>query len=157
MRLDCVDNLLRLHEGLELLPYRCSAGKLTIGYGHNIDANGVPDWLENECAGYLAYGISRPQAERLLREDIDDVLRIIGGAIPVFTELSDVRQAVLIDMCFNMGWPTLSGFKRMLAAVSRFDFEAAATEMQCSAWFHQVGDRSRRLVAMMCHGLWPVM
>jgi len=25
------------HEGLRLKPYRCTAGKLTIGYGRNLD------------------------------------------------------------------------------------------------------------------------
>ena len=31
----------RRNEGLSYLPYRCSAGALTIGYGHNLDARGI--------------------------------------------------------------------------------------------------------------------
>lgn len=29
------------HESLRLKPYRCPAGKLTIGYGRNLDDNGI--------------------------------------------------------------------------------------------------------------------
>ncbi|HOE90389.1 MAG TPA: lysozyme, partial [Candidatus Cloacimonadota bacterium] len=30
--------MLKKHEGLVLKPYKCSAGKLTIGYGRNLEA-----------------------------------------------------------------------------------------------------------------------
>ena len=32
---------IRKNEGLAHQPYRCSAGALTIGYGHNLDARGI--------------------------------------------------------------------------------------------------------------------
>ena len=36
----CVD-LIKKHEGLRLFPYKCSVGKLTIGYGRNIEDTGI--------------------------------------------------------------------------------------------------------------------
>ena len=34
---------LRLHEGVEHMPYKCSAGYLTIGVGRNIEERGLSD------------------------------------------------------------------------------------------------------------------
>ena len=36
-------NQLRRHEGLRLDPYKCSEGYLTIGYGRNIETNGISE------------------------------------------------------------------------------------------------------------------
>ncbi len=36
MLLDLIKEQLVRHEGLRLRPYRCPAGKLTIGYGRNL-------------------------------------------------------------------------------------------------------------------------
>jgi lysozyme len=47
-------DLLKKHEGLRLKPYRCSADKLTIGYGRNLDD----------------VGISEEEAEMLLLNDL---------------------------------------------------------------------------------------
>ena len=33
----------KMHEGLRLKPYRCTSGKLTIGYGRNIEDNGITE------------------------------------------------------------------------------------------------------------------
>ncbi|MCP4280350.1 MAG: lysozyme, partial [Alteromonas sp.] len=35
-----VAQLIAQHEGLRLKPYKCTAGKITIGYGRNLDDNG---------------------------------------------------------------------------------------------------------------------
>ena len=33
--------LIKYHEKYRRFPYRCTAGKLTIGYGWNLDDNGI--------------------------------------------------------------------------------------------------------------------
>ena len=33
--------LTKQFEGLRLKPYNCPSGHLTIGYGHNLEANGI--------------------------------------------------------------------------------------------------------------------
>ena len=43
-------NQLILHEGLRLKPYRCTAGKLTIGVGRNLETKGLS---EEEALFYL--------------------------------------------------------------------------------------------------------
>ena len=56
---------------------------------------------------------------------------------------------VLVDMSFNLGKPKLMKFKKMIEALQRYDFETAADEMIDSAWYHQVGRRSKYLVNKM--------
>lgn len=128
--------LIKEHEGLRLKPYECTAGKLSIGYGRNLDDN----------------GISEVEANALLDNDLDSVcLRLESQDF--WPSLCCARQAVLMDMCFNLGWPRLSGFRKMLAALRVADFEAASIEMENSVWFRQVGRRGEKLVKIMKTGL----
>lgn len=124
------------HEGLSLKPYRCPAGKLTIGVGRNLEDN----------------GISRYEAMLLLRSDLAGVRMALERAIPGFLVLSDRRRLALIDMCFNLGLPRLWEFKRMRSAIAARDFDRAAAEMLDSAWAEQVGRRAQTLAAMMREG-----
>jgi lysozyme len=126
------------HEGLRLHPYRCPAGKLTIGCGRNLEDR----------------GISRDEAMLLLTNDIreaaDDVVNIIG--MGVWDRLTDARQRVLVDMRFNLGPGGFRGFKRMIQAVRDQRWEDAANEMIDSNWARQVTSRANRLAAMMREG-----
>ena len=126
------DQLVR-HEGLRLKPYRCSAGKLTIGVGRNIEE----------------VGITEAEAMLLLANDIIRVIEELESRIPVFTQLDEVRRRVLIDMCFNLGINRLLQFRRMLAALETGDWARAAAEMMDSKWARQVGSRALRLQRMM--------
>ncbi|WP_163372863.1 glycoside hydrolase family protein [Endozoicomonas acroporae] len=134
-----VYDLIKEHEGLRLKPYRCTAGKLTIGYGHNLDDN----------------GITEDQAERMLIEDVANVEKELVRNIPWFAELDIVRQSILIDMAFNLGWPRLSKFKKTLAYIKSGEYNEAAMEMLDSVWANQVGERAIRLAEMMRTGEWP--
>lgn len=120
-------------EGLRLKPYRCSAGKLTIGYGRNLDDN----------------GISKAEAEYLLDGDIRDAENACLHAFPWFADLSEERQDVLVNMCFNLGMTRLLRFTRFLKAMSLGAYETAAHEMMNSNWAEQVGDRAKRLAQVM--------
>lgn len=128
--------LIKEHEGLRLKPYECTAGKLSIGYGRNLDDN----------------GISEVEANALLDNDLDSVcLRLESQDF--WPSLCAARQAVLMDMCFNLGWPRLSGFRKMLAALRISDYAGAAKEMEDSAWFRQVGKRAKTLQKIMLTGV----
>jgi len=135
---------LRLHEGERLKPYRCTAGKLTIGVGRNLEDRGI---TAQESAMLLANDIAREEAE-LMR------------ALPWVGQLDEVRQRVLLDMSFNLGLAGLLGFKNTLAAIRAGDYQRGATMMLDSKWARQVGQRAERLSRMMATGkdpreLWP--
>ena len=118
--------------------YKCPAGKWTVGHGYNIEDNGLPDDI----------------AELLLKRQLNEAKEILEDNVSFFGELSKKRQLVLIDMCFNMGWPKLRGFKKMFAALEKGDYQEAANEMIDSYWFCDVGIRAKKLVATMRTNEW---
>ena len=127
---------IELHEGTRLKPYRCTAGKLTIGVGRNLEDR----------------GISLSEARMLLANDLADVRNGLRNALPWVAQLDDVRQRVLIDMAFNLGIQGLLAFKRTLEAVRQGQYQQAAAMMLQSRWATQVGQRAQRLSRMMATG-----
>jgi lysozyme len=123
-------------EGVKLKPYRCTAGKLTIGVGRNIEDN----------------GISNEEAAFMLKADIKNCERDLDILLPGWKNFSDTRQRVLLNMVFNMGRARLSGFKKFLACLKMNDFTGAADQMMDSSWATQVGQRAVRLRDMMLRG-----
>ncbi len=124
---------LRLDEGVRRFPYTDTVGKLTIGVGRNISDRGLSD----------------DEIDYLLQNDITLVIDDLNRALPWWVELSPVRQRVLCNMAFNLGISRLKGFTRMLSAMRRKDFAAAAAEMRSSLWAEQVGARAERLARLM--------
>lgn len=127
-----IEQLIR-HEGMRLKPYYCTAGKLTIGVGRNLDD----------------VGISEQEAKIMLLNDIarckSDCLR----NLPFFIKLSETRQDVLINMCFNMGINGLLKFKNTLKAIEEGRFKDAAQGMLDSLWAKQVKSRAEELSELM--------
>ncbi|WP_375751592.1 glycoside hydrolase family protein [Vibrio sp. HN007] len=127
--------LLKKHEGLRLKPYHCTANKLTIGYGRNIEDN----------------GISEAEAEVMLQHDINRTLEE-AKTLPFFSSLNETRQAVIVDMMFNLGFNRFKKFERMLIALERNNYNMAAIEMLDSRWAVQVGKRADELSQLMRSG-----
>ena len=120
------------HESLELMPYRCSEGKLTIGVGHNLDDN----------------GITEDEALYILKNDLDKCEKQLKRFL-WFQNLSDVRKEVIMNLHFNIGHTSFMRFKKMILALENSDYISAAKEMQDSKWFRQVGVRAVQLVKAM--------
>jgi lysozyme len=55
-------------------------------------------------------------------------------------------------MAYNLGLTKLLGFKKMIAAIKRKDYSAAAVEMLDSKWHIDVGDRAVELARIMEEG-----
>lgn len=92
-------------------------------------------------------GLTEEEALYLLQNDITRCKEDLTRTVPWWTSLSEPRQRVLINMCFNLGISRLLGFKNFLGALKAGDYEKAAKEATDSAWYRQVGDRAKRLVA----------
>lgn len=137
-------NQLRRHEGLRLEPYKCSEGYLTIGFGRNIETN----------------GISEAEAEFMLSNDLiacEKELKDEGW----YNQLDETRRAVVLNMAFNLGKPKLMQFKKFIGALSDDDYETASKEMITgsdgvseSKWASQVGKRAYELAEQMRTGQW---
>lgn len=131
----CLSDL-RRHEGLRLRPYLDTVGVLTIGYGRNLQAN----------------GIRAIEADFMLRNDVADVMSALNEKLPWLKSLTQDRQAVLINMAFNLGIDGLLKFRETLGAIERGDYELAAQRMLNTLWAKQVKGRAVELADRMRKG-----
>jgi len=120
-------------EGLRLKPYHCTADKLTIGVGRNLDDN----------------GISKAEAMMMLDSDIMNSVAELSQSFIFYPDLTQNQQRALINMHFNLGLTRLKTFKNMLAELSRGNGEKAAKEALNSKWAMQVGSRANRIADLL--------
>ena len=128
-----VKQQLKKDEGLMLKPYRCSMGKLTIGYGYNLE-NGIPQEIADMLFD-ISYNRAHKSAIRIM----------VDNNIPPYQELHNI----LLQMCFQLGEMGTRAFKKMIAAIQRGDYKQAAAEMLNSAWHKQTPERCERLANEM--------
>lgn len=132
-----LEERIKKHEQLKLLPYKDSTGHLTIGYGRNLDSHGV----------------SKAEAELMFRNDLyNAIIQVQNHLEKEIASLDGVRLGVLVEMTFNMGIYNVLKFKRMLKAIDQADYELASHEMLDSKWAVQVGRRAILLARIMKNG-----
>lgn len=152
-----LERMLTRNEGKDLTVYQDSKGHPTVGIGFNLDRYGARSAIEAQGLNYDrvragAQSLTETQASALLREDLNTAIEGAGRVVNNFDQLPFARQAVLVDLCFNMGENKLMDFSKMRRAVERGDWQGAANEMENSNWYHQVGDRGPRMVEIMRTG-----
>jgi lysozyme len=119
-------------------------GKLTIGVGRNLEDRGLSD----------------DEIDYLLDNDINDAIRD-AQTLRWFDSLDGVRQAVVVELIFNLGLTRFLGFKKFIAAMAEHRWPHAAAELVDSKWREQVdpilGDgkgRADTLIRMVKTGEW---
>jgi lysozyme len=142
--------MLKRHEGVKLKPYRCTAGKKTIGAGHNIDAKGLPDDIQ----AYLdEYGcITTEMVDILLDQDIEDAITDCEKLYPGFGNFSDSRQDALCDFLFNVGYGTAKTFKTMNGYINAGQWDEASDALLRSLYAKQVKGRAKEIAQMLRDG-----
>jgi lysozyme len=126
-------------EGLRLKPYTDTVGKLSIGVGRNL----------------TDVGISALEAYDMCNHDIDRAEAAVAKRYPWIQDHDPVRQAVMVELAFNMGLRSLGGFVNTLRAFERKDYPAVAEGLRKSKWYRQVAtSRSARIIQMVLTGDW---
>lgn len=134
----CIKDQLKRDEGWRGQPYKDSRGFLTIGYGHNLDADGIP-----------------PQVgDVLLDYDIRCADVILQSYFSWAMQLDEVRKGVMQNLVFNMGRGTLGKFVHFLAAMQQGDWATAKAELLNSAANHEEPQRIGRLAEQLVTGEW---
>lgn len=126
-------------EGFSSKPYRCTAGRLTIGFGFNLDDTGLS---REECLLVLRHRLGKLESE-------------IARKLPWYRDLNPARQAVLVGMAYQMGLAGMLGFKQSLAYAEAGRYTEAAAQMLGSRWARQTPARARRAAYMMRYGRFP--
>ena len=129
-------SMLKRHEGFRGKPYHCTAKRLTIGYGRNLDD----------------VGITPEEAEFLLLMDIRQATNDAHDIFPAILDYTENRQIALINMTFNLGKARLKKFRNMIDAVKSEYWEIAADKAIDSRWYNQVGARAVELVNLLREG-----
>lgn len=128
---------LKRHEGYRRLVYECSRGVLTVGIGRNLET----------------VGISEKEAEFLLENDIQEAIKRLNKN-NLLEGHDEVRQAVLINMSFNLGINGLLKFRQSLKHWRNKDYEKFSDEILKSRWARQVGSRAIELSEQARTGEW---
>ncbi len=120
------------YEGLSNVLYKCTSNKLSIGYGRNLED----------------VGISKDEAEYLLKNDIDIALDEVSEHFDM-PNLPEPAQIVLVDMCFNMGISRLLNFRNMIKAIEQDEWDKAADELLDSRYAAQTKRRARMNASLL--------
>ena len=146
-----VTELIAGHEGYSRTVYLCTAKKRTIGYGYNLDANPLK-LSPAEINNLVKLGTTKEAAHNLLTDSIEQLTKQLSAKLPWWSKLNAARQAVLLDMAFNLGVDGLMKFKKTLSLIERGDYASASKEMLNSVWAAQVKRRAADLSLIMQTG-----
>jgi lysozyme len=144
-----VQALLENDEGRRLWPYTDTHGHLTWGIGHLLGDNDADDGVSDDVATLLNQAV-----DLQFQHDIASAMAAMGF-FPEFASLDPVRQAVLIDMAFNLGARGVSAFTTFLSCVSSGQWAAAAADLRGTLVYSQLPGRYERLATMIQTGEWP--
>lgn len=143
MNLEQLQQELAIDEGCKLEIYLDHLGYKTVGIGHLITE-------DDELYGFeVGTTVSQEHVDDLFHEDIQRTVRDCELLYNDFNELSEELQLIIANMCFQLGRPRLTGFKKMKAAVDSKDWAEASRQMLDSKWAKQTPNRASRLAHRM--------
>lgn len=130
------------HEGFVSHAYKDHLGYWTIGYGRLIDKE-------------LGGGITEEEGKYMLLCDVAKYNSIAKG-YKFFDKLNIPRQAVIVNMIFNLGQPRFDKFVKFQEALMNEDWAEAKVQMLNSRWAAQVSQRAVELARQMETGEWQL-
>jgi lysozyme len=135
--------MIKRHEGTgpmehgRFMPYKDTMGLTTIGWGRCIER----------------IGISKEEAEIMITNDIAERMAQLRHGFLWFDDLDSVRQDVLIDMCYQLGFAGLLKFVMTLKHIEKKEYDLAADCMVDSKWARNDSpNRAKELAEMMRTG-----
>ena len=142
--------LVKEAEGFEPHEYRCTAKKLTQGYGRNLEVHPLSD--EEKAELNEDGSVSKEVAEKWALKELNECEYKLSQNI-IYQKQTEVRKAVLLDMCFNIGYSGLMKFKKMWFALGERDYAEASRQMKDSKYYTDVKSRGKRNVTIMASNI----
>ena len=139
MNIEELRDQLKIDEGVKYEIYNDHLGYATFGIGHLIVEG------DEEHGKPVGTAVSEERVNAIFEEDVQKYISESKKVFPNLDDLPETAQQVIVNMCFNMGAPRLSQFKKFIAGVNKGDWPTAAIEMMDSRRANQVGDRATRL------------
>lgn len=138
MTYDLAHRLVSEEEGRRPHVYQDTEGYWTIGVGCLVDRR-------------KGDGLCDEAIDVQLEHDLQTA-RKRAGALAGFELCNEVRKAVLVSMCFQLG--SLASWTNFRNALAAGDYEAAAAHGLDSLWAKQTPARAQRQMQMMRSGVW---
>jgi lysozyme len=154
-------------EGLKLKPYKCTAGKWTIGVGRNLEDNPLSS---ADCMYFMlsrghipadntpikeirrllfedfqANGITENEVNYLFTNDAYQTWDKLKYAFPWYERQPEEVQQLLLNMAFNLGIEGLKKFTGTLALIQIGQYKQAAARLRSTLWYRQVPNRAERI------------
>lgn len=129
-----VIKLIEKEEGWREIPYYCSEGYPTVGYGFKLSGKNEP---------LPAFVLPRRAGDAWLSVIIDDIEVSLLG-YDWYKNLSEPRKAIIISMCYQIGISGVLKFKNMINAIEGHRYKDASSEMLDSKWARQTPQRANR-------------
>jgi len=150
--IDKIKAILREDEGLSLKVYKCPAGKKSIGYGWNIEARALPQYIAFHLAehGEITLEMAEYLLDLALNLAVEAAKKIIMQ--PGWMWLTPNRRAVIAMMVYNMGAAGFLNFHGLREAIASRNVEGCCEHMKSSKWHRQLPDRSNSLISMFREG-----
>jgi len=139
MNIDKLREQLKIDEGVKYEIYEDHLGYATFGIGHLITDK------DPEYGWPVGTKISEDRVNEVFNSDVEKFVNEVKKIFPDLDNKPESIQLVLVNMCFNLGAPRLSKFKKFIAAINNEEWIEAAVEMMDSRWAQQVGPRAMRL------------
>ncbi len=138
--------MLKKEEGFRAKPYLCSEGFPTWGYGEKIGDKyeALPNITTTEPEAYKKMLATVTGNEKTILNN-PDLYRC-------YFHLNDARKAVMLSIAYQIGIYGVLKFKKMLGALERADYSAAADEMLNSLAARQTPARWKRNAEQMRSG-----
>jgi lysozyme len=142
-----VSEFIEKHEGRRKKPYKCPAGKMTVGVGYNFDDNPLPPHI----AQYLKkHGqITDAMIDDLLQCSISIAEDDCHDLFPDFDNFTENRKMALTDFVFQLGKTKASRFVNSIAMINTGRWEEAAANMLKSTWAQQVKKRAAEVTDLI--------
>jgi lysozyme len=134
--LDTLIESIKVHEGYSSQPYTCTEGFLTIGYGRNLQSNGITQY----------------EADMMLKNDLYKIDSYLGKRLPL-DELPQNVYEVLLEMGYQLGIKGLLGFEKTIDHIENAEYLEASEEMLRSKWAFQTPTRAKKLSKKMAQGV----
>ena len=138
MNLQTVKDRIKRHEGYRDIIYTDSLGYSTIGYGHLVIEDGFIPGIQ----------YSEKELEQVFEKDFAIAFQSANKLVGDFDLHNDAFD-IVIEMCFQLGFPRVSKFVKFLAALKNQDYARAANEMLLSKWHEQTPARCQELSNIM--------
>lgn len=117
-----------------------------------------PGHHETFCVGHLktpkdkvrrGEKIPLARCHELLQQDIATAIAACEHIWPTFHAVPDEGKVVLISVAYTIGEAKMRRMTTLIRAIEQAQWEAAARALTRYRWYHQVGDRGKRLVARL--------